>query len=282
VRAGRCGDYGQALIDLANADRDRVLAMWAGLGYYARARNLHKCAGIIRDEFGGVFPGNEAELLKLPGIGPYSAATIAAICYEEPTNVVDGNVRAGRCGDYGQALIDLGGTVCTPRNPKCGLCPWQAYCQAFAHEDMEDYPKKAPKKKLPIRYGAVFVLRYTNNVLGDEAVGDEIWLERRPDEGLLGGMMGFGGSDWGDKPDDPMAHAPLRRNWEAIEGEIRHIFTHFDLRLIVYTAQTSEKTRMVQNQAGTTPQGLWAKLAEIDKYALPTVFKKVLDAALKE
>ena len=143
--------------DLANANRDRVLTLWAGLGYYARARNLHKCAGMIRDEYGGAFPKTEAELLKLPGIGPYTAATIAAICFNEPTNIVDGNVErviarifrvqnplpkskseiktlaapladVGRPGDYGQALMDLGAIICTPLSPSCSICVWQPYC----------------------------------------------------------------------------------------------------------------------------------------------------------
>ena len=282
-----------SVTDLANAPRDRILAMWAGLGYYARARNLHKCATAVRDEFGGVFPDNEAALLKLPGIGPYTAATIAAICYEEPTNIVDGNVerlisrlfrvqtplpkgksdirkcaatlvRDGRCGDYGQALIDLGGTVCVPRTPKCALCPWQSHCAAFAHGDMADYPKKAPKKQLPIRYGAVFVLR----------CGDEIWLERRADDGLLGGMMGFAGTDWGQVPKTPLSSAPQPRNWEMLDAEIRHIFTHFDLRLTVYRAETIDKDIRAQNQ------GVWAQLDDITDYALPSLFKKVLKSAI--
>jgi len=278
--------------DLANAPRDRVLTMWAGLGYYARARNLHKCAVMVRDEFDGIFPDNEAGLLKLPGIGAYTAATIAAICYDEPTNVVDGNVervisrifrvqallpkskpyiracaatlvRDGRCGDYGQALMDLGGTVCTPKNPKCDMCPWQSHCAAFTCGDAADYPKKTPKKKQPIRYGAVFVLRRENEIL----------LERRKDDGLLGGMMGFVGTGWGKAPDNPLAAAPQKRNWEKIDGEVRHIFTHFDLRLTVYVAETTDIN--VVNDAHT----VWAQLAQIETYALPTVFKKVLATA---
>jgi len=146
------------VIDLANADRDRVLTMWAGLGYYARARNLHKCAGVVRDEHDGEFPRTEAQLLKLPGIGPYTAATIAAICFDEATNIVDGNV-----------------------------CPWQDECDAFKDNTQIDYPKKVKKAKLSLRYGAVFVLMSEGKVL----------LRRRPDKGLLGGMMGFPGTEWG-------------------------------------------------------------------------------------
>jgi len=281
--------------DLARADRDEVLAMWAGLGYYARARNLHKCAGVIAVEHDGVFPNTEAALLKLPGIGPYTAATIAAICFNEATNIVDGNVErvisriftvqtplpkargelrelAGtlaspkRPGDYGQALMDLGATICTPRSPQCGICPWQKQCAAFKAGTAADYPKKVKKAKLPIRYGAVFVLK----------AGDMVLLERRADKGLLGGMMGFPGTGWGEKPQNPLASAPHVRNWEKCTsekfgGDIRHIFTHFDLRLSVYRAELSAPTE----------EGIWAPLSDIKTYALPTVMRKVLALAQK-
>ena len=274
--------------DMANAERDKVLAMWAGLGYYARARNLHKCAKMISEEFGGVFPTSEAELLKLPGIGPYTAATIAAICFDEPTNIVDGNVQRvvsrifkiedplpkgqkiyrdhaamlaspKRAGDYGQALMDLGATICSPRSPKCAQCPWQPHCAAFKDGQQSEYPKKIKKAKLPLRRGAVFVLFYEGEVL----------LERRPDKGLLGGMMGFTGTPWGDAPAAPLEAAPMHRNWEKCEEELRHIFTHFELRLDVYTAQTPRKI-----------EGEWAKLADIKAYALPSVMTKCLKLAL--
>ena len=273
------------VIELANADRDRVLTMWAGLGYYARARNLHKCAGVVRDEFGGTFPQTEAELLKLPGIGPYTAATIAAICFDEPTNIVDGNVErvisrifkieaplpkarpeyrrmAGtlapqkRPGDYGQALMDLGATICTPRSPKCGDCPWQRYCAAYQDKSQTDYPKKIKKVKLPVRYGVAFVLQS----------GEAVLLRRRPDKGLLGGMMGFPGTAWGEKPSNPLSSAPEARNWEKCQGEVKHIFTHFELRLDVYRAETQDRLS----------DGIWAELESINDYALPTVMKKVL------
>ena len=280
--------------DLARAERDDVLAMWAGLGYYARARNLHKCAGVVNDEHGGVFPGTEAQLLTLPGIGPYTAATIAAICFDEATNIVDGNVErvisrifavenalpkargelralAGtlaspkRAGDYGQALMDLGATVCTPRGPQCELCPWSRYCAAKKAGTQTDYPKKLKKAKLPIRHGAVFVL----------TCGDDVLLERRADKGLLGGMMGFPGTDWGPPPEAPLASAPAKRNWEQCSKDVRHIFTHFDLRLTVYRADISSKAK-VDNAC----RAIWAPLAEIKTYALPTVMTKVLALAL--
>lgn len=276
--------------DLARANRDEVLAMWAGLGYYARARNLHKCAGVIADEHGGAFPNTEAALLKLPGIGLYTAATLAAICFDEATNIVDGNVERvisrifaldnplpkarrelralaatlaapKRAGDYGQALMDLGATVCTPRSPKCGDCPWQRHCAANAAGTQTDYPKKIKKAKLPIRYGAVFVLR----------AGGAVMLERRDDEGLLGGMMGFPGTAWGERPEDPLASAPCARNWELCAGELRHIFTHFDLRLSVYRAEIPAPTQ----------DGIWAPLADIKRYALPTVMTKALTLSQK-
>jgi len=279
------------VIDLANADRDRILTMWAGLGYYARARNLHKCAGVVRDEHAGLFPQSEAELLKLPGIGPYTAATMAAICFDEATNIVDGNVErvvsrifkieallpkarpeyrrmAGtlapqnRAGDYGQALMDLGATICTPRCPKCGDCPWQTYCAAYKANTQTEYPKKAKKVKLPIRYGAIFVLKTNEAVL----------LRQRPDKGLLGGMMGFPGTQWGKPPKEPLKAAPAERNWEKCEGEVKHIFTHFELRLDVYRAETKAKS----------VKGVWAPIDNIKNYALPTVMKKVLKLSQKE
>lgn len=272
--------------DLANAEREHVLGLWAGLGYYARARNLHKCAQIIRDEHQGEFPKTEAELLKLPGIGAYTAATIAAICFDEATNIVDGNVERvisrifavetslpkgrsqlrrlarvladpSRPGDYGQALMDLGATVCTPRSPSCLLCVWQKNCAAYKAGTQTDYPKKTPKKKLPIRYGTVFVAQWDNKVL----------VETRPDKGLLGGMIGLPGSEWTTDPVDGITDAPLPAKWQPIEGYVKHVFTHFELRLTVHTAQVDAKG---SNQN-------WAD--EATQKRLPTVFKKALKAA---
>ena len=268
--------------DLANADRDTVLSMWAGLGYYARARNLHKCAGVVRDLHSGVFPTDEKTLLNLPGIGPYTAATIAAICADEATNIVDGNVervisrvhaydtplpkgrkglrelagtmvRDDRPGDYGQALMDLGATICSPKSPTCVLCPWSKWCVAHSNSEETLYPKKEKKKPVPVRYGYAYVLR----------CGDEILVEQRPDKGLLGGMLGVPTSAWGDKPTDHSA-APIKRNWERV-GEVKHVFTHFELRLEVYVA-TIEKIS----------EGQWVE----DISGLPTVFRKVVEKSL--
>jgi len=272
-----------SVTDLANAQREVVLSMWAGLGYYARARNLHKCAGVVRDEHGGVFPTDEKTLLSLPGIGPYTAATIAAICADEATNIVDGNVervisrifayddplpkgrkglrelagtlvRADRPGDYGQALMDLGAGLCSPKSPQCPLCPWSQWCKAHAKGNETVYPKKDKKKKTPIRRGYVYVLN----------CGDKVLTEKRPDQGLLGGMLGLPTSPWGDVPKDHSS-APMKRNWEKA-GEIKHVFTHFELRLEVFVAQVEDMQ-----------EGVWIE----DISGLPTVFRKVLDCALK-
>jgi len=269
--------------DLANAPRDVVLSMWAGLGYYARARNLHKCAGVVRDEYDGVFPTNEATLLKLPGIGPYTAATIAAICANEATNIVDGNVErvisrvfaydsplpkgrkglralagtlvlSDRPGDYGQALMDLGAGICSPKSPTCLLCPWSTWCAAHAAGQETLYPKKDKKKPTPVRHGYAYVLRF----------GGKVLVEARPDKGLLGGMLGVPTSDWSDKLPPDHSAAPMRRNWEKA-GDIKHVFTHFELRLEVFMATIDDPI-----------EGQWIE----DVSGLPTVFRKVVDKAL--
>ena len=276
--------------DLAAAPRDDVLAAWAGLGYYARARNLHKCANMIVDEFGGKFPSTEAELLKLPGIGPYTAAAIACICFGEAATVVDGNVervisrvfkideplpksktliraRASqltdpkRPGDYAQAIMDLGSKTCKPKNPKCDACPWAFGCLAFQAAQAEDYPKKLPKKKRPTRYGAVFFLEDEGAVL----------LRQRPDKGLLGGMMELPGTDWTEeKPsvDQWLKQAPLKRNWEAVDDQIVHVFTHFTLKLQIFRSVGAYKT-----------DGVRVHLDDLSNHALPTVMMKAINVA---
>lgn len=273
------------VVDLANCERETILSMWAGLGYYARARNLHKCAVVVRDDYDGVFPLTEAVLLKLPGIGPYTAATIAAICADEPTNIVDGNVervisriftfedtlpkgkkglralaaklvKDERPGDYGQALMDLGATICTVKNPTCELCPWARWCRAH-HQGIEtDYPKKEKKTLLPIRYGYVYIL----------SSGDDFLAERRADKGLLGGMLGLPTTEWGQKPIDHLA-APIERNWQKA-GEVKHIFTHFELRLEVFIAEVETCSRPQLERRGL----IWSA----DASALPTVFRKAV------
>lgn len=273
--------------DLAAAPLDDVLTHWAGLGYYARARNLHKCAIKIATDFAGCFPQTRAELLKLPGIGDYTGSTIAAICFDEPTTIVDGNVErvisrmhrvetplpkakptikslasvltdTARPGDYGQAVMDLGATVCTPRTPSCDACPWTPWCEAFDVGDQQTYPKKTPKKKQPIRYGVAYVM------VRDGAV----WLRRRSEEGLLGGMMEVPTSDWGDVL--PAAEFPLGADWARMTAPVKHVFTHFELRLDVYLADINRDP---------DGEGQWVAHDALSTVALPSLFKKVLRAA---
>ncbi|MEE9273280.1 MAG: A/G-specific adenine glycosylase [Robiginitomaculum sp.] len=243
---------------LACAPRADILSAWAGLGYYARARNLHKCANIICEEYDGVFPKTQNELLKLPGIGAYTAAAMAAICFGQLANVVDGNVErvisrlfavkekmpkaktavrwlAGtlaspkRPDDYAQGLMDLGAHICKPKNPKCDVCPWLFACAAYKEKAQESYPRKAAKKTKARAYGAVF---YIENA-------DGFWARTRKDEGLLGGMTELPGTKWTtDKPPQNlwMKQAPLPKNWQSAGAPIKHVFTHFTLYLSVYTA----------------------------------------------
>jgi len=273
--------------DLAAAPRDDVLTAWAGLGYYARARNLHKCAQIVCDQFGGVFPLSEAELLKLPGIGPYSAAAIAGICYEEATNVVDGNVErvisrifcvetempkakpeirklAAKLadpkhpGDYAQALMDLGAHVCKPKNPKCEDCPWKLECAAHKSGTMENYPKRKPKTVRPVRYGAVFFIENEGH----------IWLRQRPDKGLLGGMLELPGTAWTEERldiDVLLAQAPFPSNWQQNDAVVKHVFTHFTLYLTVFAAHSRADNFEIR-----------ADLQTLDDYALPSLMRKVV------
>jgi len=244
--------------DLAQAQDEDVMAAWAGLGYYARARNLLKCARVVANDLNGAFPQDEASLQKLPGIGPYTSAAIASIAYDHPATVLDGNVERvmaryhlveeplptskeklralaskmlpkDRFGDYSQAVMDLGAMVCTPRTPLCELCPWSQGCQAHALGMAEGLPKKAAKTPKPTRYGTCYVVMRQNG---------DVLLERRPDKGLLGGMLGWPGDIWTtDKMD---AVPPFATNWQAVSEEARHTFTHFHLRLKVQYVVVSD------------------------------------------
>lgn len=276
--------------DLADARDEDVMAEWAGLGYYARARNLLKCARVIASEHEGVFPADHGALLNLPGIGPYTAAAIGSIAFDLPLTVVDGNVErvmarmfndptplpgakpiltnyaddltpAERPGDYAQAVMDLGATICTPRSPACGICPWRDPCKARAEGNAQDLPRKTPKKAKPIRHGSVY--------LGQRA--DGAWLlERRPDKGLLGGMLGWPGSDWVNADGArPLGEAPVEAVWHEIPGEVRHTFTHFHLMLTVYRADLP---------ADIEPErGHFIPEPEFRPTDLPTVMRKAFD-----
>jgi len=282
------------LNDLAAASLDDILRMWAGLGYYRRARMLHKCAEVLSDIHGGVFPDTEAALLELPGFGPYTAAAVAAIAFDRPANVVDGNVERvmarifairqplpkakarlravaatlvpqKRSGDYAQALMDLGATICTPRSPKCLLCPWQHECQARALGIEETLPRREARKAKPVRRAMAFVLF---NKKG------EILIRRRGEEGLLAGMMEVPTTPWLEADLPPLAkaqkYAPAKAIWKAVPGLVTHIFTHFTFEIAVASAV-----------AVRPPKGIWVKPENLKDEALPTVMKKIMHHAMK-
>lgn len=272
---------------LAAAALDDVLGEWAGLGYYARARNLHKCAAEIATR--GAFPDTEEELRALPGIGAYTAAAVAAIAFDKPAVVVDGNVErvmarlfaiatplpaakpalkeaaaslwpGARSGDFAQALMDLGAGVCTPRNPQCAACPLRICCLAFSSGEPAAFPKRASKTPKPKRYGAAFVLF-------DGA--RQAIVEKRPEKGLLGGMLGFPGTPWETAAPNASAYAPLSADWRRA-GAIEHTFTHFHLQLDVYRARAPQGFRRRKSQQ-------WIARGES---RLPTVMRKALVCAL--
>jgi A/G-specific adenine glycosylase len=268
---------------LAAADEAEVMSAWAGLGYYSRARNLLACARTVAREHGGRFPASAAALKRLPGIGDYTAAAIAAIAFGEPATVVDGNVErvvarlfaleakagvseaaaaitpAARPGDYAQAMMDLGATICTPRRPACGICPLRADCRAFALGAAEAYPVQPPKAAKPHRRGVVFWA---------EADGD-VLLVRRPAKGLLGGMRALPTGAWGEAPS--LADAPLAADWRVLETPVRHVFTHFSLDLMVAAAQVRRGNA----------NGEWWPVARLGEAGLPTVFDKAARLALE-
>jgi len=283
---------------LAAAPLDDVLKAWAGLGYYARARNLHACARAVAQRHGGKIPGSEAELRALPGIGPYTAAAIAAIAFDQHASPVDGNIErviarlyalkeplpavkpeiAGlaraltppqRAGDFAQAMMDLGATICTPKNPACALCPWNESCAAFARGDAETFPRRVPKREGELRRGAAFVVRRADGF---------ILLRTRPAKGLLGGMTEVPTTEWSKDfaASKALDHAPRLRKptaWRKTAGVVRHVFTHFPLELIVYMSEVPPRT--------TAPQGTrWIKIAELDGEALPSLMRKVILHAL--
>ena len=275
---------------LAAAEDAAVMGEWAGLGYYARARNLLKCARVVVSEHDGVFPADHAALLKLPGIGPYTAAAISSIAFDLPRTVVDGNVERvmarmhdehtplpaakpiltahaealtpkERPGDYAQAVMDLGATICTPKSPACGICPWRVPCAARANGTASGLPKKSPKKAKPVRHGTVYLAQRS----------DGAWLlETRPEKGLLGGMLGWPGSDWVDSAEQRPKAPPLDADWRRIPGEVRHTFTHFHLVLDVLVAEVDDVT---------PTRGRFIPRSEFRPSDLPTVMRKAFDLA---
>jgi A/G-specific adenine glycosylase len=280
---------------LATAPLDDVLKLWAGLGYYARARNLHACARTVAAR--GGFPTTEEELIALPGIGRYTAAAIAAIAFNARTVPVDGNVERVvtrlfavgnelpgakpeiqrlaqsfapemRPGDFAQALMDLGATICTPVNPACALCPWMDPCAARQRGDPHTFPRKAPKREGRLRRGAAFVaVRADGRVL----------VRTRPIKGLLGGMTEVPTTEWSHDFDDRnwRAGAPAlaRAKWTRLRGVVTHAFTHFPLELTVYSAS-------VQRGARAPADSRWVSIDALAVEALPNVMRKVVAHAL--
>jgi A/G-specific adenine glycosylase len=305
---------------LGSASLDDVLRMWAGLGYYSRARNLHACAVAVLRDHGGVFPDTEEGLRELPGIGPYTAAAIAAIAFGRRTMPVDGNIervvsrlfaveevlpqakpliqrlaatllgpsragdvnpragdvesRAGdansRAGDSAQALMDLGASICTPKKPACVLCPLSGDCVSRTRGDQETFPRKAPKKAGALRRGAAFVVTR----------GGELLVRSRPEKGLLGGMTEVPNSDWlaGQGDEAALKQAPVLKRiarWHRKAGVVTHVFTHFPLELVVYTASVRPDV--------AAPDGMrWVPIATLDDEAFPNVMRKVIAHGLGE
>ena len=273
---------------LSRASLDEVLHAWQGLGYYARARNLHACARVVARDLGGRFPDSEEGLGALPGIGAYTAAAIAAIAFSKRAAAVDGNVvrvlarlfaveapmpgagarlrilarglvPTARPGDFAQAMMDLGATICTPRRPACGRCPWSSVCAARRAGNPEAYPVRRPRKAKPTRRGVAFwTVRADGCVL----------LRRRSESGLLGGMMEVPSTDWreGDWTlADARRLAPAKARWCRLPGVVSHTFTHFNLELTVLVGQTK----------AVAAAGVWCPPSRLGDYALPTVMKKV-------
>jgi A/G-specific adenine glycosylase len=280
---------------LAETKLDDVLRAWAGLGYYARARNLHACARVVAERHGGIFPDSIEALRALPGIGDYTAAAVTAIAFDGPAVPVDGNVErvvsrlfavdetlpaakaeikrlaasllpARRAGDFAQGLMDLGATICSPKNPACALCPWSEACVANTLGRQEEFPHKAPKREGKLRRGAAFVvLRADGRVL----------LRQRPEKGLLGSMTEVPGSEWAHDFDlkKAPAAAPLKAKWRKLSGVVTHVFTHFPLELVVFIASVPRAT--------AAPKGArWAPVNALPGEALPNVMRKVIAHAL--
>lgn len=274
---------------LAAADDAEVMQAWAGLGYYARARNMLACARIVASELGGRFPDDEEGLRALPGIGAYTAAAIAAIAFDRPAVVVDGNVERvmsrlfavetpmpqakpllrthadaltpeTRPGDYAQAVMDLGATICTPTTPACNRCPISRFCAAFNRGEPARFPVKAPKTSKPLRRGAVFWIEVDGHVL----------LVRRPPKGLLGGMLALPTTPWLDEPAEH--EPPVDAEWTRLPLPIRHSFTHFDLILDVLKARLDSRPGI---------EGEWVPVAAVESAGLPTVFLRAVRAALE-
>lgn len=285
---------------LAQAPEEDILKHWAGLGYYARARNLHKCAKIISEVYGGNFPKTEIDLKKLPGIGDYTASAIIAIAFNKEAVVVDGNVEriiarlarireplpkskaiiktiaasiyediGKKASDLPQSLMDLGSMVCTPKSPKCNICPISYFCEAKNHKDQEKYPVKAIKEAKPTRIGDVYWIETTKG---------EILIEKRSTNRMLGGMMALPGTDWDKNNAESMGSSDISLfkpdKKPSLIGEVRHSFTHFHLILNVHKARVPIKNLILKEN-----QRLIC-IKDIDELGFPSLYKKVVKLAI--
>jgi A/G-specific adenine glycosylase len=276
---------------LAKTEDTDVMAAWAGLGYYARARNLLKCARAVVDAYDGNLPGSEGELLKLPGIGPYTAAAIAAIAFGKRAVVVDANVERvvarlfaistplplakpliweaadsitpdNRAGDFAQAMMDLGATLCSVRSPACPLCPLNDDCAAYRAGNPEAHPVKPPKRAKPLRTGTAYWTRKDGSV----------WLVRREGRGMLAGMRALPDDGWNARSDGD-GTPPFAADWRIADMAVAHVFTHFGLNLrVAVTAWPHD-----HDPPG---EGQWWPVKSLDKAGLPTLFDKAARAAI--
>ncbi|HYM98984.1 MAG TPA: A/G-specific adenine glycosylase [Aestuariivirgaceae bacterium] len=276
---------------LAKASLDDILRAWAGLGYYARARNLHLCAKTLCTTYGGRFPTEAQELKKLPGIGSYTAGAIAAIAFDKPEVAIDGNVERviarffaieaplpdakaeikararqllpqTRAGDFAQALMDLGATICTPRSPNCLICPCTSACEGHNRGLAGSLPRRKPKQQRPVRYGTAFWIERRDGA---------VLLRRRPERGLLGGMMEVPSTAWTAEPSEAEAAPPLRATWKKHVGCIEHTFTHFHLILDIWRS-----IRIESGELRSDGDYRWVKPAQLKDEALPSVMRKVV------
>ena len=296
--------------DLAAAPLDEVLAAWAGLGYYARARNLHKAAKVVAEECGGVFPDTAEALRKLPGVGAYTSGAIAAIAFDRQEAAMDANaervvarlfaidtplpggkaailaqgrtlVPAERPGDFAQAMMDLGSAICTVKRPSCGQCPLEDVCEGRKRGIAETLPVKGPKMVRPLKRGAAFVVR--------DATG-AVLLVKRPEDGLLGGMLEPPLGPWAQdfpKPAEALKQAPFKAAWKKLGGVVRHGFTHFELEIEVWTAEVNARPASYQalGADGASPgmtEVFWVAVEKLGAVALPTVMRKIVAHALTD
>ncbi|GAA0537717.1 A/G-specific adenine glycosylase [Rhizomicrobium palustre] len=289
--------------DLAAAPLDEVLAAWAGLGYYARARNLHKAAKVVAEEMGGKFPDTAEGLRALPGVGPYTAGAIAAIAFDRPEAAMDANaervvarlfaitaplpgskpeiiargkglVPQNRAGDFAQAMMDLGSAICTVKRPACGNCPLRALCAAEAQGIAENLPVKGPKTVRPIKRGAAFVVRDRKGA---------VLLIKRPEKGLLGGMLEPPLGPWTEKfpkPAEALKQAPFEADWKKLPGIVRHVFTHFELEIEAWVAEVKARPSSLWKDAPR--EILWVDVERLGAVALPTVMKKIITHAIED